>query len=88
MIVVVVPVYNAPSASRSCLASLDRRQLVIVIDDGSAHPEVPTAVGFCVMIRRAAIDKVGLCEEATQARSPFDWRSVPIRNTGVVRTQP
>jgi len=42
--VVVVPVFNAPQATRRCLealqATLDARQPVIVIDDASDAPEV------------------------------------------------
>jgi len=43
--VVVVPVYNAPSETKRCLASLaatlDQRQPVIVIDDASDDPGIP-----------------------------------------------
>ncbi|RFF29044.1 glycosyltransferase family 2 protein [Wenzhouxiangella sediminis] len=45
MTVVVVPVFNAPDATRRCLAALestlDRRQPVIVIDDASDDPAIP-----------------------------------------------
>ncbi|RFF26526.1 MULTISPECIES: glycosyltransferase family 2 protein [unclassified Wenzhouxiangella] len=42
---IVVPVFNAPEATRRCLASLtetiETRQPVIVIDDASTEPEIP-----------------------------------------------
>jgi GT2 family glycosyltransferase len=40
------------------------------------HPEVPTAVGFCMWMRRAAIDELGLFDEAAFGRGygeENDW---------------
>jgi len=45
MTVIVVPVFNAPVATRRCLSALaesvDARQPVIVIDDASTDPAIP-----------------------------------------------
>lgn len=46
-------------------------------ESGSPHyPEVPTAVGFCMFMRRAAIDEIGLFDERAYGRGygeENDW---------------
>lgn len=74
----------------------DEIALKIAALDSAAYPDLPTAVGFCMWIRRAALNMVGDFDQATFGRgygeendfclriAAHGWRSVLCDNAYVV----